>query len=186
MQVVDGAHLVCSFGTTPSSLVVMPTNQTQIENQFAANIMDHIPMVNIMPFGMCMSIANPQVAATHTLGWRLTPANRSSFATAGATAKLVIRPPPSRHRGYNSTVDVRSDPHACRRFITAPRRSLSRLRRVDRFHGCASAASAGAHSGASCRAPLALPLLNNRRWRTGSSAACRAGSPGSKQQNVTE
>jgi hypothetical protein len=28
-----------------------------------ANIMDHIPLVNIMPFGMCMSPANPTVAA---------------------------------------------------------------------------------------------------------------------------
>jgi uncharacterized protein DUF4280 len=28
-----------------------------------ANIMDHIPMTNIMPFGMCTSPANPTVAA---------------------------------------------------------------------------------------------------------------------------
>jgi len=28
-----------------------------------ANIMDHIPMTNIMPFGMCMSPSNPVVAA---------------------------------------------------------------------------------------------------------------------------
>jgi hypothetical protein len=32
-------------------------------NQPAANIMDHVPMTNIMPFGMCSSPANPQVAA---------------------------------------------------------------------------------------------------------------------------
>ena len=31
--------------------------------QFAANIMDHLPMVNIMPFGVCTSLANPQVTA---------------------------------------------------------------------------------------------------------------------------
>jgi hypothetical protein len=28
-----------------------------------ANIMDHIPMTNIMPFGMCQSPSNPTVAA---------------------------------------------------------------------------------------------------------------------------
>jgi len=32
-------------------------------NMPAANIMDHVPMVNIMPFGMCTSPANPTVAA---------------------------------------------------------------------------------------------------------------------------
>jgi Domain of unknown function (DUF4280) len=31
-----------------------------------ANIMDHIPMVDIMPFGMCTSIANRTVAAATT------------------------------------------------------------------------------------------------------------------------
>ena len=29
----------------------------------AANIMDHVPMVNIMPFGMCITPSNPAVAA---------------------------------------------------------------------------------------------------------------------------
>jgi hypothetical protein len=47
----------------PSSLVVLPINRTQVGGQLAANIMDYVPMANIMPFGMCMSIANPVVAA---------------------------------------------------------------------------------------------------------------------------
>jgi hypothetical protein len=63
MQVCMGANMMCTFGMAPSSLVVLPINRV-ITNQVPdANIMDHIPMVNIMPFGACMSIANPTVAA---------------------------------------------------------------------------------------------------------------------------
>jgi hypothetical protein len=62
-QVCNGAMMMCTFGMAPSSLVVLPTNRVLTENQPAANIMDHIPMVNIMPFGACTSIANPTVAA---------------------------------------------------------------------------------------------------------------------------
>jgi hypothetical protein len=62
-QVVMGAMLQCSMGMAPSSLVVLPANNKQVGDQFAANIMDHVPMTNIMPFGMCQSIANPTVAA---------------------------------------------------------------------------------------------------------------------------
>jgi hypothetical protein len=47
----------------PSSLVVLPTNMVYTNQAPDANIMDHVPMVNIMPFGMCMSLANPTVAA---------------------------------------------------------------------------------------------------------------------------
>lgn len=53
----------CSFGMAPSSLVVLPTNRVMTNNVPDANIMDHIPMVNIMPFGMCSSPSNPTVAA---------------------------------------------------------------------------------------------------------------------------
>jgi hypothetical protein len=58
-----GAMMACTFGMAPSSLVVLPTNKVFTNMVPDANIMDHIPMVNIMPFGMCMSIANPEVAA---------------------------------------------------------------------------------------------------------------------------
>ena len=53
----------CSFGMAPSSLVVLPANHTFTDQVPDANIMDHVPMVNIMPFGMCTSLANPTVAA---------------------------------------------------------------------------------------------------------------------------
>ncbi len=51
------------MGAAPSALVVLPLNRVMTSNQPAANIMDHKPMMNIMPFGMCMSMANPTVAA---------------------------------------------------------------------------------------------------------------------------
>ena len=53
MHVVNGAKLKCSSGSMPSNLVVPPKHREQIENQFAANIMDHVPAVNICPFGVC-------------------------------------------------------------------------------------------------------------------------------------
>lgn len=62
-QVCSGATLQCSFGVAPSVLNVLPANRTLTNNMPAANIMDHIPLVNIMPFGMCQSLANPMVAA---------------------------------------------------------------------------------------------------------------------------
>jgi hypothetical protein len=62
-QVSMGATLQCSFGIAPSALVVLPVNRVRCEGPLAANIMDHVPLVNIMPFGMCTSQANPEVAA---------------------------------------------------------------------------------------------------------------------------
>jgi len=63
MQVVNTAQLSCSMGMAPSMLVVLRLNRVFSGNQPAANIMDHKPMLNILPFGMCRSIANPAVAA---------------------------------------------------------------------------------------------------------------------------
>jgi hypothetical protein len=58
-----GAMMQCTFGMAPSSLVVLPTNKVMTNMVPDANIMDHIPMTNIMPFGMCQSPSNPTVAA---------------------------------------------------------------------------------------------------------------------------
>jgi hypothetical protein len=58
-----GAMMQCSFGAAPSSLVVLPTNRVLAGGPPAATIMDFAPIVNIPPFVMCSSPANPTVAA---------------------------------------------------------------------------------------------------------------------------
>src|ERR1700683_2462814 len=65
-QVCNGATLQCDMGLTPSTLVVLPTNRVTTNQQPDANIMDNIPLVNIMSFGMCSSPANPEVASATT------------------------------------------------------------------------------------------------------------------------
>lgn len=61
--VCGGAMCACSFGMAPSVLMVTPENKI-LTTQPIATIMDNVPMKNIMPFGMCSSMANPTVAAT--------------------------------------------------------------------------------------------------------------------------
>ncbi len=52
----------CTFGVAPSTLTILPANKV-MEGSPGANIMDFIPLVNILPFGMCSSPANPLVIA---------------------------------------------------------------------------------------------------------------------------
>lgn len=63
MCVCAGATMACSFGTAPGVLSVLPTNRVFTGGPPAATIMDFAPMVNIPPFAMCTSLANPQVAS---------------------------------------------------------------------------------------------------------------------------
>lgn len=60
--VLGGTVLQCSFGMAPSVLNVLPTARV-ISSMPMASIADCVPLVNIMPFGMCSSMANPTVAA---------------------------------------------------------------------------------------------------------------------------
>ena len=61
--VVNNAQISCSMGAAPAMLGVLPMSQVTIENQPAATIMDFAPMMNIKPFGVCKSPANPTVAS---------------------------------------------------------------------------------------------------------------------------
>lgn len=72
--VCAGAMLQCSFGIAPTTMNVLPMNRTIVSNMPMANIMDNKPFINIMPFGMCNSMANPTVvAATAAAMGVLTP-----------------------------------------------------------------------------------------------------------------
>jgi hypothetical protein len=74
-HVCNGALLKCSFGLAPSTLVVLPTHRTLTGGQPAANILDYVPMLNIMPFSMCSAPTNPAViAATAAAAGVFTPA----------------------------------------------------------------------------------------------------------------
>ncbi|MBE9060435.1 DUF4280 domain-containing protein [cf. Phormidesmis sp. LEGE 11477] len=67
IQVCMGATTQCTFGAVPSTLTVIPKGPPVMAGgPLAATIMDHVPLVNILPFGMCASIANPAVATATT------------------------------------------------------------------------------------------------------------------------
>ncbi len=62
LQTCMGASMKCSMGLAPSTLIPTPKTVTT-SYVMAANIMDHVPMANILPFGMCRSPINPLVIA---------------------------------------------------------------------------------------------------------------------------
>jgi hypothetical protein len=61
--VVHGAMMSCDQGAAPASLVVPPLANASADEQALATVNDFQPQVNIPPFGMCRTQANPQVAA---------------------------------------------------------------------------------------------------------------------------
>lgn len=52
----------CSFGAAPTPLMVIPSN-VFISKLPTATIMDFVPFLNIIPFGVCRNLANPTVLA---------------------------------------------------------------------------------------------------------------------------
>lgn len=97
-QVSMSALLQCTFGVAPSLLVVLPVNRVMAEGPPAANIMDHIPMVNIMPFGMCSSPSNPTVAAATAAALGVLvpmpciPATSAPWVAGAATVQIANMP----------------------------------------------------------------------------------------------
>jgi hypothetical protein len=64
LAVVGETSLIqCSFGLAPTPLTVLPDRTVKAEGMLMGNISDIVPLVNIHPFGECISLANPEVAA---------------------------------------------------------------------------------------------------------------------------
>lgn len=69
-----GASLSCSMGTASSTLNPGSPQVLTRPATLAATITDHVPLLNVLPFGMCRSLANPMVAAaTAAAAGTLTP-----------------------------------------------------------------------------------------------------------------
>lgn len=73
-QVCLGAQMRCTLGTGASNLIVTSQFKSKIQGRPVATIFDHAPNQNVPPFGLCLSLANPAVAAaTSAAAGVLTP-----------------------------------------------------------------------------------------------------------------
>ncbi len=61
--VCTGGVLGCSFGMTPAPFNALPAPRVLAGGGCAGVMTDMMPVVNIPPFGLCKSLANPTVAA---------------------------------------------------------------------------------------------------------------------------
>jgi hypothetical protein len=92
------ATIMCSFGLAPSTLNVLPTSRVLVEGKPAATITDMAPVVNIPPFGMCTSLANPTVAAATSAALGVltpmpcVPATTGPWANGATTTMIGGRP----------------------------------------------------------------------------------------------
>ena len=93
-----GANMSCTMGLAPAvfSATTKPLTTSGVP---AGNIADHVPMLNIAPFGLCRSPSNPVVAAATAAASSPTPIPQSCVPltaapwTPGSPTVLVANMP---------------------------------------------------------------------------------------------
>lgn len=63
IPVVSGATIICTMGLAPGVLTVTSQSSVLIGGKPSATVSDTAPLANVGPCGMCVSMANPLVAA---------------------------------------------------------------------------------------------------------------------------
>lgn len=97
LLVCTTATLTCSMGTTPSTFTGACA-KVNVQGKPAGTVMDHKPMANVAPFGLCRSLANPVVAAaTSAAMGTLTPqpcipATMTPWSPGSAKVRLTEKP----------------------------------------------------------------------------------------------
>lgn len=95
--VCSGAGTYCTFGAAPGALTVLP-GPVSTPAMPAAKVTDMVPFLNIAPFGVCSSLANPAVASATAAALGVltpmpcTPLPVSPWAPGSLTVKIAGRP----------------------------------------------------------------------------------------------
>ena len=80
--------LKCSCGTVPTPFIVLPINGVTTTGLPAGNALDNIPFLNIIPFGMCTTSANPTVAAAGGSPMPCIPVTLFPWSDTATTVKI--------------------------------------------------------------------------------------------------
>lgn len=97
LLVCSGAGIACTFGAAPGALTVLPGPVGE-PIMPAATVTDMVPYVNIAPFGVCSSLANPAVASATAAALGVltpqpcTPLPVSPWAPPSAVVTIAGRP----------------------------------------------------------------------------------------------